>query len=128
MFTGAGRVELVEERLPVLGSGEVYARTIISGISHGTEIAWLTGEAAALHRTWDTERRVFLDGAGRDYPVAPGYEVVAAITEVGPGVAGVDVGDLVYLDRPHADGYIVSETTALAGLVPLGTPPDHAVF
>ncbi|GAA4690944.1 zinc-binding alcohol dehydrogenase [Phytohabitans rumicis] len=128
LFTEPGRVEVIEERLPGLGPGEVYARTVLSGVSHGTEMAWLRGEAAALHRTWDAERRVYLDGAGRDFPVAPGYETVAAVAEIGSEVTDVRVGDLVYLDRPHADGHIVASGTARAGLVPPDVAAERAVF
>lgn len=128
LFTGSGRVEVIEERLPALGAGEVYVRTVLSGVSHGTEIAWLRGEAAALHRSWDADRRVYLDGAGRDFPVAPGYETVAKVSAVGPDVTDVQVGDLVYLDRPHADGHIVASGVARAGMVPADVPPERAVF
>lgn len=128
LFTGPGQVEIIEERLPVLGSGEVYARSVLSGVSHGTEMAWLRGEAAALHRTWDTDERIYRDGAGRDYPVAPGYETVATVAQLGPDVTDVQVGDLVYLDRPHADGHIVAGSIARAGLVPADVPAERAVF
>src|SRR5690606_20336304 len=77
LITAPGTVELIEEHLLPVGQRDVYARTLISGISHGTEIAWLHGEAAALHRRWDPGRRFFLDEPGRDFPVAPGYESVA---------------------------------------------------
>jgi|GEM_PF-2813402 len=72
LITGPGQIELIEQQLPVLGEHDVYARTVISGISHGTEIAWLRGSAASLHRTWKPQR-FYVDGPGRDYPVAPGY-------------------------------------------------------
>ncbi|BCB81213.1 zinc-binding dehydrogenase [Phytohabitans flavus] len=128
LFAGPGRVEVIEERLPALGADEVYARTVLSGVSHGTEMAWLRGEAAAQHRTWDADRRVYLDGAGRDYPVAPGYETVAKVAEIGSNVTDVKVGDAVYLDRPHADGHIVASNVARAGLVPADVPVEWAVF
>lgn len=128
MFTAPGRVELIAERLSEPGTGEVCARTLVSGISHGTEMAWLRGEAAALHRTWDSERRIYLDGQGRDFPVAPGYETVAKVVDVGSDVTGIAVGDLVYLDRPHADGHIIDAPTAHSGLIPAGAPAERAVF
>lgn len=114
MFTSPGQVEILAEQLPPPGPGEVYARTVVSGISHGTEMAWLRGEAAALHRNWDPASRVYRDGQGRDYPVAPGYEIVAEIADLGPEVSGLAVGDLIYLDRPHADGHLVDAATARA--------------
>lgn len=101
---------------------------MISGISHGTEMAWLRGQAAALHRSWDTTQRIYRDGPGRDFPVMPGYETVARIARLGPEVTGLRIGDLVYLDRPHADGHVIDAAVARDGLVPAGVPAEQAVF
>jgi threonine dehydrogenase-like Zn-dependent dehydrogenase len=128
LITGPGRVELLEERLPQLGEHDVYARTVVSGISHGTEMAWLRGSAAALHRVWDGQRRFYSDGPGRDYPVAPGYESIARVAEVGPTVTSVKPGDLIAVDAPHATGHMLTEQNAVAGLLPAGTDPERAVF
>jgi 2-desacetyl-2-hydroxyethyl bacteriochlorophyllide A dehydrogenase len=128
LITGPGHVELLEERLPPLGERDVYACTVVSGISHGTEIAWLRGSAASLHRTWIGGQRFYVDGPGRDYPVAPGYESIARVTEVGTAVAAVKVGDLIAVDAPHASGHMLTEQVAAAGLLPTGTDPEHAVF
>src|SRR3954470_2218329 len=81
-ITGPGTIEIIGEDLPELAERDVYVRTLVSGISHGTEIAWLRGTAAALHRTWDPQRRISLDGPGRDYPVAPGYESIGRVEAV----------------------------------------------
>jgi 2-desacetyl-2-hydroxyethyl bacteriochlorophyllide A dehydrogenase len=102
---------------------------VVSGISHGTELAWYSGQAAALHLGWDPQARIYRDGiAGRGYPVRPGYETVAQIEETGPGVTAVHPGQLVYLDTPHADLHIVSGTEAERGLLPDGSEPERAVF
>lgn len=128
LITQPGTVEVIAEHLPPPGPTEVYARTVLSGISHGTELAWLRGQAAALHRTWDPEQRIYRDGAGRDFPVAPGYETVARIAQLGAQVTGLKVGDLVCLDRPHADGHVVDAATATAALLPGGVEAERAVF
>ncbi len=128
LITAPGTVELIEQRLPPLGEHDVYARTVLSGISHGTEIAWLRGSAAALHRCWDAERRYYLDGPGRAFPVAPGYESIGRVRRVGAAVTAVRVGDLVAIDGPHADGTLLTETTAATGLLPAGVDPEQAVF
>lgn len=127
-ITAPGQVELIEERLPPLDAHDVYAHSVVSGISHGTEIAWLHGKAAALHRTWDSDRRFYLDGPGRDFPVAPGYESIARITEIGAQVTDVQIGDLIAVDGPHATVHELTETAARAGLFPSGILPEQAVF
>lgn len=128
LITGPGRIELIEQHLPPPGPRDVYAHTVLSGISHGTELAWLRGQAAALHRSWDGTRRMYLAGPGRDFPVAPGYESIARVVQVGDEVAAVRVGDLIAVDAPHATGHLVSEAVAGAGRLPAGTDPEQAVF
>jgi threonine dehydrogenase-like Zn-dependent dehydrogenase len=128
LITEPGVVEIVAERLPAIGPNEVYARSVITGISHGTEIAWLRAQAAALRRNWDAERRIYTDVPGRDFPVAPGYETVARVSKVGADITAIRVGDLVCLDRPHADGHIVTAATATSGLLPAGVQAETAVF
>ncbi|TWJ20737.1 threonine dehydrogenase-like Zn-dependent dehydrogenase [Micromonospora endolithica] len=129
MITGPGQVEIVREHLPALGPDAVYAESVVSGISHGTEMAWVAGDAAALHRSWDSQRRIFLDGAGRDFPVAPGYETIARVTAVGEAAVGkVSIGDLVTLDRPHGTAHIVPADAAVASRLPAGVDAERAVF
>jgi 2-desacetyl-2-hydroxyethyl bacteriochlorophyllide A dehydrogenase len=128
LISEPGRVELIEHRLAPLGPHDVYARTVISGISHGTEFAWLRGEAAALHRTWDPTRRIYLDGPGRAFPVAPGYESITRVAQIGAQVTEIRVGDLIAVDAPHATGHLVAERVAATGLLPAGTDPEQAVF
>jgi hypothetical protein len=62
---------------------------VLSGVGHGTEFAWLTGQAAALHRDWDPRQRFYREGPGRAFPVAPGYKSIAKVTQVGPAVTVV---------------------------------------
>ncbi|MCI0688223.1 MAG: zinc-binding alcohol dehydrogenase [Sporichthyaceae bacterium] len=128
LLTRPGEVEIVADQLQPLDAGQILARSIISGISHGTELAWLRGTAAALDRSWDPIGRVFLAGPGRGYPVAPGYDVIGRIIACGSQVHTVTEGDLVRLDRPHADLHVVDASTANAGRLPGGVHPDRALF
>lgn len=128
VITGPGTVEVINGQLPEPGPSDVYARTVLSGISHGTETAWLRGHAAALHRRWDPQRRIFTDDPGRDFPIAPGYETVARVARVGTEATAVGLGDLLWLDRPHADGHLVDQSTAATGRLPAGVEPEQAVF
>jgi 2-desacetyl-2-hydroxyethyl bacteriochlorophyllide A dehydrogenase len=129
LITAPGEVEVVPERLGRPGRGQVLARSVVSGISQGTELAWYRGLAPALHIGWDPDVRAYRDGTpGRGYPVAPGYELVAVVEETGAAVTRVQPGHLVYLDRPHADLHLVGEDDAAAGLLAEGTDPERAVF
>jgi NADPH:quinone reductase-like Zn-dependent oxidoreductase/deoxyadenosine/deoxycytidine kinase len=128
-ITAPCKVQLTDEQLPQLTSTQVLARTLVSGISHGTEMAWFRGRAAALLKGWDSAARLYQEDAEpRAYPVAPGYESVAAIEMIGSDVEGLSPGALVYLDRPHADLHIVDGSEAARGLVPHGVTAEQAVF
>lgn len=129
MIMRAGKVDLIEQPLGPVRPTDVLARTVLSGISHGTELAWFSGRASALHKGWDSATRLFTsDNAPRTYPVAPGYETVARIEAVGTDVEKLRLGDLVYLDRPHADMHVVDEDTAVNGLLPDGVSAEQAIF
>jgi 2-desacetyl-2-hydroxyethyl bacteriochlorophyllide A dehydrogenase len=128
-LTAPGKVHLTDEQLPQLTASQVLARTVLSGISHGTELAWFRGKAAALHKGWDAAIRLYQEGAEpRSYPVAPGYETVAAIERTGGEVEDLTPGDLVYLDRPHADLHIADASEAARGLIPQTVTVEQAVF
>jgi threonine dehydrogenase-like Zn-dependent dehydrogenase len=129
MITAPGEVTITAEPVPRPGADQVLARSVVTGISHGTELAWYRGQAAALNLGWDAQARVYRDGTpGRGYPVAPGYESVARIEETGSGVTAVHHGQLALLDRPHADLHLITEAEAVRGLLPEGTDPERAVF
>lgn len=124
-----GKIVITNEPLPKQGSGDVVARTVLSGISHGTELAWYRGKAAALHKGWDRDARLFVTGGQPSaYPIRPGYETVARVESVGAEVEGIGPGRLVYLDRPHADVHVIPGPEAVKGLIPEDVTAEQAVF
>jgi NADPH2:quinone reductase len=62
-----------------------------------------------------------------ELPFAPGAEVAGEVVEVGPGAAGVEVGDRVYASISHG-GYAEQAVVAVDQLfhVPDGMPFEHA--
>jgi deoxyadenosine/deoxycytidine kinase len=56
----------------------------------------------------------------------PGYESIGRVASA--GVTLVSPGDLIAIDAPHADGHLLTETAAVAGLLPPGADPEQAVF
>ena len=78
-FSAPREVELVEveERRP--GAGEVRVRTLLSGISAGTELTAYRGSNPYLAKRWDGERRLFVDGEPTfAYQAAPLVQVRVA--------------------------------------------------
>ena len=97
-FNAPHDVSLVECEAPPLTPDGVRVRTWYSGISAGTELTAYRGTNPYLNGTWDADARLFRAGDPTfAYPVAGwGYSEMGEVLEVGPEVAGIQPGDLVY--------------------------------
>jgi threonine dehydrogenase-like Zn-dependent dehydrogenase len=111
VVTGPRSIELASYEDAPPASNEVRADAIVSGISHGTELALYRGVSAFAGKQFDPDLRLFLerDGAA-SYPIRLGYEWVGEVREVGVEVDTVAVGDLLHLALPHRE----TQTVALA--------------
>jgi threonine dehydrogenase-like Zn-dependent dehydrogenase len=80
-----------------LGAGEILVRTEYGAPKHGTELHLYRGDQFADGFHWDDTERLVLPGppARPDFPLALGNIAVGMVTAVGPGVAGVAVGERV---------------------------------
>jgi hypothetical protein len=76
VVAGARKLAFEPVELRPLDAGEVRIRTLLSGISAGTELSQYRGTSPFMTRQWDAETRVFRDGAPSwTYPVRNlGYE------------------------------------------------------
>ena len=105
-FTAPGQVALVPCESVPLTPGSVRVLTWYSGISAGTELTAYRGSNPYLTRTWDPDRRLFLDPAAAPaptfaYPVDGwGYSEVGEVVEAADDVATIPgapaVGDVVH--------------------------------
>jgi threonine dehydrogenase-like Zn-dependent dehydrogenase len=59
---------------------------------------------------------------------SPSHPAMGRITQIGAAVTQLQVGDLIAIDGPHADGHLLTENVAAAGLLAHGTDPYQAVF
>lgn len=102
-FAAPRQIEFVERPLPPPGPHEVRVKTLYSGISAGTEMTQYRGTNPYLQKRWDAERRLFVaDRAGLTYPLEGlGYEQSGQVVELGPGVGGLEVGQLVWGSWGH---------------------------
>jgi 2-desacetyl-2-hydroxyethyl bacteriochlorophyllide A dehydrogenase len=114
-----------------LRAGEVRAAALLSGISHGTELALWRGASPFHDRRFDPELRLFVEAGGGDaYPARIGYEWVGAVQEVAPDVDAVRPGELVHLPRPHGETqtFTVDEPAGLPFRLPAGLAPERATL
>lgn len=84
-FVSPGKAELSDLDMPVIKDGEVLIKTAVSTISAGTERANLTGDPNVS----------YAQGPRVTFPRYGGYSVSGVIEEIGNGVEGLCVGDLV---------------------------------
>jgi threonine dehydrogenase-like Zn-dependent dehydrogenase len=116
-----------------LQSGEVRLRSVLSGVSHGTEMNLYRGTSPFAERRFDPELRAFVaDGAGSPEATL-GYEMVSRVVEVGPGVDGLAPGDVVHTGTPHQDWTIARPDELLAFgyplvVLPAGRDPRPGLF
>ncbi|HEY0168326.1 MAG TPA: zinc-binding alcohol dehydrogenase [Jatrophihabitans sp.] len=129
-FLGARSVDLHPTAPLTPAPDQVRLRTRYSGISSGTEMATYTGSNPHLHRRWDADSQLFLDGAPSiKYPVVgAGYEEVGEVVEVGADTDGVEVGDIVWGVWGHRSDGVMLGLDAAAQKLPAAIDPLVGVF
>lgn len=129
-FTAPHRAELVETPVEQVGPGQIRVRTWYSGISAGTELTGYRGSNPYLNKTWDDERRLFVNGEPTfRFPVQGwGYSEVGEVVEVAEDVSSVAPGHVIAGVWGHrSEGVITAEVPNWLRL-PQGIDPLHGVF
>ena len=133
-LVGPRSLEMHEyEDLP-LGPCDVRLRSVISGISHGTELNLYRGTAPFAEKHFDGEHRLFMPNETPGFqPLKLGYEMVSRVVETGRDVSEVQVGDLVHSPTNHQPTTVVNMEEDGKSQIPLqvlpeGVSPDQAVF
>ena len=100
--TKRDELDYVEIELPKLGEKQALVAGILSGISHGTELAVINQTTPTFHKHWIDDLRCFSDGKpSKEYPASLGYEYVGEVVEIGNGVSDLKVGDFIWMDASH---------------------------
>ena len=97
VFAAPGRIEVTNDDVPPPGEGEVLVRTLVSGISAGTELHVYRGdisEGVLLDESLPSLREPF------GYPTTYGYSSIGEI---------VDDGRRVFAFQPHLSHYVARE-------------------
>ncbi len=134
MFTAPRKIGYEEYEERPLAEGEVRLKTVCSGISAGTELTKYRGQNPYMEKYWDKDKKLFVNGQGQSvtYPLESGYEAVGKVTELGPGVSKVALGDVVYgggwYKWSQKTTHILTEEAACAQRLPDGLDPRCGVF
>ena len=128
-FAAPFDVALVPCEAQPLLPGSVRLRTWYSGISAGTELTAYRGSNPYLTRTWDAERRLFVEGEPTfAYPVQGwGYSEVGEVVEAATDVDAPAVGDLVHGIWGHRSEAVVP-AAAVRDRVWNGADPISGTF
>jgi 2-desacetyl-2-hydroxyethyl bacteriochlorophyllide A dehydrogenase len=126
-------VAFVSYEDPPLKAGEVRARAIASGISHGTEMNLFTGNNPFVEQEFDPDLRLFVP---RQAPlpdsISLGYEWIGEVIDIGLDVSRFKLGDRVHLPFRHRQTHTFAENeeTLLGPVTPLpaGFSPEQGVF
>jgi len=104
VVTAPGRVGITEtDPAPVPDRG-FRARTLVSGVSAGTELSYVKGTNPALHHGWDTELGLFGGPVADPYPVTRlGYMEVARVED--SRTPAVPDGTVVAMTYGHRTAY-----------------------
>ena len=125
------QIELIQEPRRVLGSGDVRIRTMLSGVSAGTELAFYRGTNPFLAKRWDASLRVFVPDAGQTtaYPVTTwGYEELGEVVELGAGVDDLALGARVFGTWGHRAEHVAPATWARERVLPADADPLLGIF
>lgn len=106
---------------------EVRVKSILSGISHGTELNLFRGTTPMYEKEFDQELRLFLPRKGKNfYPLMLGYEMVGEVVEVGTSVSTLKPGDQVHGYLKHRETNVAQEENLIK--LPPGCTVESALF
>jgi threonine dehydrogenase-like Zn-dependent dehydrogenase len=128
VVSAPGRVELAVEDLPEIPEGGLLLRTRMTGLSAGTELAYVKGEHPGLSSQFDPELGLFVPGdAGSGYPVRRlGYMEVAEVAET--RTAAFSVGELVAAAYGHATAHVADPVREHVVPLPADLDPRLGVY
>ena len=116
---------------PPLKPSELRLRTLLSGVSAGTELTYYRGTNPYLSKRWDEKQRLFVpaEQGSSPYPVTNlGYEEVGEVVEVGLGVNEVAVGAHVFGTWGHRTHHVANLDYVRPRLMPAGADPLFGIF
>lgn len=117
---------------PPLGPRDVRLKSVLSGISHGTELNLYRGTSPFAEKHFDGEHRLFVPNEESGFRESGlGYELVSRVVETGSAVDEVKVGDLVHTATRHQPITVINldaQSSIPLHVLPANVSPEQAVF
>jgi len=128
IFAEPLRVAYEDVNLAAPGPGQLQARTLLSGISHGTEMVTFLGKSQFADMKF-VEGRFYVPkepGDPGNYPFRyAGYDLISEVVAVGPEVREFAPGDRVFSPTPHRTASLLkAEDCEIVKLAPPTRPED----
>jgi 2-desacetyl-2-hydroxyethyl bacteriochlorophyllide A dehydrogenase len=132
LITGPRAIAIAPYDDPPLEADQVRVDAIVSGISHGTEMALYRGASPFDGKRFDLDLRVFEEDVDvASYPMRPGYEWVGRVSSVGAAVRGVAPGDVMHATLPHRETQtitIADDASSSWLVLPPALEQEHAAL
>lgn len=101
-------VGMIFHELRDLGQNDILIKTLMSSISHATELGVIRGTTPTFRKKWNDEYRLYTKGKPtKKYPSSLGYENVGEVISVGKEVREYKKGDIVWTDSSHQEMVVV---------------------
>ncbi len=123
VFVAPEKVALIEESLPDPSAGQVLVKTLLSGVSAGTELLMYRGlapESMALDESISTLQ------SSCQFPFKYGYSCVGEVEQIGQNVPEEWLGKRVFSFHPHQSAFLASPNELIP--LPDWVDSEHAVF
>src|SRR5262245_21389825 len=113
-LVGPRQLEIREEPNAALEPGQARLRSLVSGISHGTELNLYRGTSPFAENEFDHDRRLCRPRQDNGFrPFGIGYELVSEVVEVAPDVSELKPGDVVHTPGSHRDETVIDVARVL---------------
>lgn len=131
VIAAPGKVEYRKVSVPEPGPAQVKLKTLLSGISHGTEMTAYLGTSPFIANGLTPERTFAPKKPGDPsfYPFEwAGYDLYTEVIAAGRDVKTLKVGDKVHVPRPHQTECLLDETDPDILKLKPSTPPEDAIM
>jgi 2-desacetyl-2-hydroxyethyl bacteriochlorophyllide A dehydrogenase len=122
-FTAPRQVEVQEEPLPPLPGDRLLIQTLLSAISHGTELLMYRGE---FPKNLPLDETIAALAGEFSFPLKYGYSTIGRVSAAGEAVDPDWCGRTVFAFQPHTSHFHASPADLIP--VPEGIPIEEAVF
>lgn len=114
-----------------VGPDQIRLKTILTGISHGTEMVAFLGQSPFIKRKLNANR-VFIDRDPSDPDFYPywyaGYDLVGEVIEKGEKVTNFSLGDRVFAQQRHVTECVVNADDPEVFKLPASLNPEDAIM